>query len=75
MFYAMTIYRRQFGGLTQSQENQENGDTAVIRELELGVEFWSSKGTVVWPEAEEELEVSLWRLDVWLEDIVTVRLL
>jgi hypothetical protein len=24
---------------------------------------------------EEELEVSLWRLSVWLEDLVTVRLL
>jgi hypothetical protein len=31
----------------------------VIRELELLVEFQSSKGTVVWPEVKEELEVSL----------------
>jgi hypothetical protein len=40
------------------------------------VEFRSSKGTVVWPEVvvEEELEVSLCRLIVLLEDLVTVRL-
>jgi hypothetical protein len=61
--------------LVQIQQNQENGDTAVIRESELEVEFQSSKGTVVWPEVEEELEVGLWRLSVWLEDLVIVRLI
>jgi hypothetical protein len=42
-----------------SQQKEENGDTAVIRELELAVEFRSSKGTLVCPEVEDELEVDL----------------
>jgi hypothetical protein len=66
-------YIKEFERTTESREWEYN-------EVQQSVQEWEGKQLPVGDNhgklvVEEELEVSLWRLSVWLEDVVTVTFL